>query len=151
MALVTTVVACDSSPTSAGMIWCRSIAMFSAISTPRARSSGVVGTLATPTLPLASSTRATSVKVPPISIPIRHAMPLHSPHLQQVRRSGIRDVSGVLTLIDRLDVEIDHDGFVVAAHKDTFERFILARIDFLVRHERRHIDKIAWTRLRHEF
>src|SRR5262245_11645161 len=76
MALVTTVVACDSSPTSAGVIWWRSIASFSAISTPDARSSGVVGTLATPTLPLLSSTRATSVKVPPISIPIRHAMPI---------------------------------------------------------------------------
>src|SRR5262249_16932643 len=40
-----------------------------------ARSLGVVGTLATPIWPLASSTSATSVKVPPISTPIRQAMP----------------------------------------------------------------------------
>jgi hypothetical protein len=30
-----------------------------------------------------------------------------------------------------------------AAHEDTFERLILARIDFLVTHERRRKDKIA--------
>src|SRR5262245_31007113 len=43
--------------------------------TPAVRSFGVVGTLATPICPLASSTSATSVKVPPISTPIRQAMP----------------------------------------------------------------------------
>ena len=42
------------------------------------------------------------------------------------------DPCDLLGLLDRLDIEIDHDGFVVAAHKDTFERLILARIDFLV-------------------
>src|SRR5262245_31599655 len=50
------------------------------------------------------------------------------------------DPYNLLGLLDRPDVEINHDGFVVAAHEDTFERLILARIDFLVRHERRHID-----------
>ena len=43
--------------------------------------------------------------------------------------------------LDRLDVEVNHYRFVVAAHKDTFKRLILARINFLVRHERWHIDK----------
>ena len=47
------------------------------------------------------------------------------------------DPCDLLGLLDRLDIEIDNDGFVVAAHKDTFERLILARIYFLVRHERR--------------
>jgi len=61
------------------------------------------------------------------------------------------DPRNLLWLLDRLDVEINYDGFVVAAHKDTFERLILARIDFLVRHEGRHIDKIARIRLSHEF
>src|SRR5262249_15061059 len=36
---------------------------------------------------------------------------------------------------NRLDVEINYDGFVVAAHKDTFQRLILARINFLMRNE----------------
>ena len=36
---------------------------------------GVVGTLATPMRPLSSSTKATSVNVPPMSTPIRQAMP----------------------------------------------------------------------------
>src|SRR5262249_16776485 len=72
MALVTTVVPCDSSPTSAGSTWWRLIATSSALSTPLARSSGVVGTLATPMRPVVSSRRATSGNVPPMSTPIRH-------------------------------------------------------------------------------
>lgn len=56
------------------------------------------------------------------------------------------DPRNLLGLLDRLDVEINNDRFVVAAHKDTFERLILARIDFLVRHKRRNIDKIARAR-----
>ena len=39
------------------------------------KSCGVVSTLAMPIRPLVSSTMATSVKVPPISMPIRQAMP----------------------------------------------------------------------------
>ena len=79
---------------------------------------------------------------------------------EQVTRKKLRivlalmdriDPRNLLWLLDRLDVEINYDGFVVAAHKDTFERLILARIDFLVRHEGRHIDKIARIRLSHEF
>ena len=41
----------------------------------------------------------------------------------------------LLGLLNWLDVQINHGCFVVAAHKDTFERLILARINFLVRHE----------------
>src|SRR3974390_15637 len=51
------------------------MAVSSAESTPCVRSAGVVGTLATPMRPLASSRSATSVNVPPISTPIRHVMP----------------------------------------------------------------------------
>jgi hypothetical protein len=57
------------------------------------------------------------------------------------------DPRNLLGLVDRLYVEVNHDCFVVAAHKNTFERLILACINFLVRHERRHIDKIARSRL----
>jgi Cytochrome bd terminal oxidase subunit I len=57
------------------------------------------------------------------------------------------DPRDLLGLLDRLDVEVNHDCFVVAAHKNTFEWLILARINFLVRHERRHIDKIARSSL----
>src|SRR5581483_1996199 len=55
------------------------MAASSAASTPSAKSRGVVGTLATPIRPVASSIRATSVNVPPISTPTRHAMLLCSP------------------------------------------------------------------------
>src|ERR1035437_10024137 len=60
------------------------------------------------------------------------------------------DPRDLLRLLDRLDVEVNHNRFVVAAHKDTFERLILVRINFLVRHERRHIYKIARPSLRSE-
>ena len=53
------------------------------------------------------------------------------------------NLRNLLGLLDWLDVQINHNCFVVAAHKDKIERLILARINFLVRHERRHIDKIA--------
>jgi hypothetical protein len=36
------------------------------------------------------------------------------------------DPCDLLGLLDRLDIEIDNDGFVVAAHEDTFERLTLA-------------------------
>jgi hypothetical protein len=75
IALVTMVVACDRSPTSAGATAQRRIATSSALSTPAAGSAGVVGTLATPIQPLFSSTSATSVNVPPMSTPIRQLTP----------------------------------------------------------------------------
>ncbi len=46
-------------------------------------------------------------------------------------------------LLDRLDVEVDHDRLVVAAHQHAFEDLVLTRIDLLVRHVRRHVDEIA--------
>ena len=54
----------------------------------------MVGTFATPMRPLASSRSATSVNVPPISTPIRHAMPANFSGLKEVmprlraRRAG---------------------------------------------------------------
>src|SRR5262245_33954197 len=55
------------------------------------------------------------------------------------------DPGDVFGFLDSLDVEIDDHSFVVAADHDAFERLIAVRIDLLMRHERRHIDEIAWT------
>ena len=76
-ALVTTVVACASHVTSAGAMPRLAVAAARASSTPRAKSRGVVGTLTTPMPPRASSTRTTSVKVPPMSTPILQLMAAH--------------------------------------------------------------------------
>src|SRR5262249_42159729 len=48
-------------------------------------------------------------------------------------------------LLHRLDVEVDHDGLVIATHHYAFERLARAGVDLLVRYERRHIDEIART------
>ena len=48
-----------------------------------------------------------------------------------------------LGLLHRLDVQVDHDGFVVAAHQNAFQRFVGAGIDLLVRHVRRHEDEVT--------
>ena len=48
------------------------------------------------------------------------------------------DPGDVFRLLDRFDVEIDHDRLVVAAHQHAFERLVLARVDLLMRHVRRH-------------
>src|SRR5258708_3102122 len=52
-----------------------------------------------------------------------------------------------LRLLDRGDVEIDDDRFLVAAHEDAFERLRGAGVDLLRRHVRRHVDEIARPRL----
>ena len=75
-ALVTTVVACDSRVTSAGSIAFSASPWRMPSITPWPKSRGVVRTLAMPMRPLSSSTIATSVKVPPISMPIRQAIHL---------------------------------------------------------------------------
>ena len=75
-ALVTTVVACDSSETSAGSMRLASRPWRMPSITAWPKSCGVVGSLAIAMRPVFSSTRATSVKVPPMSMPIRHAMRL---------------------------------------------------------------------------
>ena len=80
-ALVTTVVACDSSDTSAGSMRLASRPWRMPSITAWPKSCGVVGSLAMAMRPVSSSTSATSVKVPPISMPIRHAMPhCHGQH-----------------------------------------------------------------------
>src|SRR5207302_1527760 len=61
------------------------------------------------------------------------------------------DPRHVLGLLDRLDVEVDDDRLVVAAHQHAFERLVRARIDLLMRHEGWHIDEIAGPGLGHEF
>jgi len=51
----------------------------------------------------------------------------------------------------RLDVsqlEIDDDGFLTAAAQHARQRFVVAGIDLLMRHEWGHVDEIARTRLR---
>src|SRR5207302_5145877 len=68
-------------------------------STPSVRSAGVVGTLTTPIRPLVSSTRARSVNVPPISIPIRQAMPANPLWLP---RSGLCDAEGSRRALGRV-------------------------------------------------
>src|SRR5262245_26871295 len=49
----------------------------------------------------------------------------------------------ILRCFYRLDIEIDNDGFAVAADQHAFKRLIAAGIDLLMRHEGRHIDEIA--------
>jgi len=50
-------------------------------------------------------------------------------------------------LIDRRDVEVHHDGFLVTAHHDAGQRLVGAGIDFLVGSERRDVDEVSWTGL----
>ena len=70
-AFVTTVVAWASQATSAGATPRPVVAAASASTTPRQKSRGVVGTFTTSIPPPASSTSTTSVKVPPMSTPMR--------------------------------------------------------------------------------
>lgn len=42
-----------------------------------------------------------------------------------------------------LNVEINHDGFLVAAHEDADERLLWVGVDFLMRRVGRHVDEIA--------
>src|SRR5215472_12388058 len=53
------------------------------------------------------------------------------------------DPANLFRPLDRLDVEIDDDRLVVAAHQYAFERLVGRGIDLLVRHIRRHEDEIA--------
>ena len=61
------------------------------------------------------------------------------------------DPGHVLGLLDRLDIEIDDDGLVVAADNDAFERLVGGGVDLLVRHEGRHEDEVAGAGLGDEF
>ncbi len=53
--------------------------------------------------------------------------------------------------LDRLDVEIDDDRLLRRAHEDAFERLVAAGVDFLMRHEGRHVDEVAGTGFGDEF
>ena len=68
------VVAWETSETASGAMRYSSIAARVPSTTAAPKSCGVVDTLTTPTRPLASSRTATSVNVPPMSTPIRHAI-----------------------------------------------------------------------------
>src|SRR5262245_3734186 len=57
----------------------------------------------------------------------------------------------LLRLLDRLDVEVDHHGLIVAAHQHAFERLVRAGIDLLMRHIRRYEDEVAGAGLGGEF
>src|SRR5262249_37781319 len=61
------------------------------------------------------------------------------------------DPGHLLRLLDRLDVEIDHDGLVVAAHQHALERLVAAGVDLLMRHVRWHEDEVAGAGLGGEF
>src|SRR5262249_15205499 len=61
------------------------------------------------------------------------------------------DPRNVLRLLGRLNVEVDDDGLVVAAHQHAFERLVRARVDLLVRHVRRHEDEVTRAGLGGEF
>src|SRR6266851_2764278 len=73
--------------------------------------------------------------------------------LAVLMRMGVDRIDPVdgLRLLDRGDVEIDDDRFLVAAHEDAFERLRGAGVDLLMRHVRRHVDEIARSRLGDEF
>ena len=45
--------------------------------------------------------------------------------------------------LDRRNLEVHHDGFLAASHKDTFERLISVGVDLLVRNLGRDIDEVA--------
>src|SRR5262249_6252707 len=61
------------------------------------------------------------------------------------------DPRNVLSLLGRLDVEVDDDGLVVAAHQHAFERLVRARVDLLVRYVGRHEDEVTRAGLGGEF
>src|SRR5471032_790633 len=48
-----------------------------------------------------------------------------------------------LGLLHCIDVQIHHHRLVVAAHEYAFQRFVGERVDFLMRHVRRHEDEIT--------
>ena len=54
-------------------------------------------------------------------------------------------------LLDRLDVEVDHDRLAAAAHQHAFQRLVGGGVDLLVRHVRRHVDEVARPGLGDEF
>src|SRR5262245_1927025 len=47
------------------------------------------------------------------------------------------------------DIEVDDHGILPAANEHTTERLVSARIDLLMRYERRNVDEIAGSRFRH--
>src|SRR5229473_2015630 len=51
-----------------------------------------------------------------------------------------------LRLLDSLDIQVDHNRFLAAAHQHAFQRLV-GRVDLLVRHEGGHEDEVARPRL----
>ena len=51
----------------------------------------------------------------------------------------------------RFDIQIDNDRFLPGANENTFQRFIAAGIDLLMRHVGRHEDEIAGAGFGDEF
>src|SRR5215468_3508515 len=68
---------------------------------------------------------------------VNSAPPIHSSAMDRIHPHHL------LRRLDRHDIEIHHDRLLAGSHQNAFEDFIPAGVDFLVRHIRRHIDKIA--------
>src|SRR6266851_1498606 len=87
------------------------------------------------------------------SVVAEEVLPSPRFRLTVLMRMGVDRIDPVdgLRLLDRGDVEIDDDRFLVAAHEDAFERLRGAGVDLLMRHVRRHVDEIARSRLGDEF
>ncbi|MNC85472.1 hypothetical protein D3C83_10720 [compost metagenome] len=56
-----------------------------------------------------------------------------------------------LGFFDHGNIEVDDDRFLPASHQHAGERFIVVRIDFLVRHIGRHVNEVPGPRLGDEF
>jgi hypothetical protein len=63
---------------------------------------------------------------------------------------GIHPVC-LLGRFGRSDVEVDDDGFLIATNHDAGQRFVVVRIDLLMRDKRRHVDEVAGPGFGHEF
>src|SRR6266542_205488 len=67
--------------------------------------------------------------------------------IRRIRASAVLvdrvDPANFFGFFDRLDIEVDDDGLVVAAHKHAFQGLIGRGVDFLVRHIGRDEDEIA--------
>ena len=90
---------------------------------------------------------------------VRRLQPVHA---RRARRHDALSGHGALWIgstqidllgrLDRIDVgDVDHHRLVVGAHQHAFQRLRGVGVDLLMRHERRHEDEIAGTRLGDEF
>src|SRR5262249_45974916 len=55
------------------------------------------------------------------------------------------DPAHELGYLYRLDVEVDDESLLPAARQHAMQLDIIARVDFLMRHVRRHVDEVTWA------